>query len=265
MTEPDGESSPAPDRPGVSDMLRAAVRLMREHPRESMLPLAVVQVPLVLGTIVATVLLYNTAFADEVYPRGGLVGVDAGGGPLFAVVMLAAIALLFSLVGWSATIVAAARLAQGEHVSLSQALDPAFTRLGGLVVLVFLILGGAVVLAFSIVGLLALPYLAIRFGVAFQVYLLEEAGPIAALRGSWEVMKGNMLRLLAIVLVGAGLALLLGVLVPAGLGPDDASRSTRMAVDALLQVIQGAFAIPAAVFAHTVTTIYYLRIREARA
>ena len=264
MSEPEPAAGPPIARPGVGGTLRAAFQLIREHPRETLLPFAVIQIPLVVATIVATIVLYNTAFSDEIYPRGGLFGVDEAGGQLFALALVAGIVVLFSLVGWSATIIATAGIASGESVSLSEALDPAFTRLGGLVGLTLLILGGTVLLAASVVGVVALPYLAIRLGVAFQVYLLEDVGPIESLRRSWQIMKGNMLRLFGVVLVVSGIALLIGLLLSANPDPENASRSTRMTIDAVLQVVQGAFAIPAAVFAHAATTIYYLRIREAK-
>ena len=111
-------------------------------------------------------------------------------------------------------------------------------------------------------GIAAIPFLVARFGVAYQVYLLEETNPIEALTRSWRTMNGHMLRFLGVVLVGIVLILLIGLLVPVSPGPESASRGTRMAVDALLQILQGGIAIPVTVFAHTAVTLYYLRIRE---
>ena len=251
-----------PDRPGVRETLSAAAALMRDHPRETMLPLLAIQAPLVVGTILLTILLYNSAFADEVYPRGGITGASEGGPEVVVLVVVVALAVILGLVGQGATIVSVAAIALGKPLTLSQALDPAFTRLGGLVALAVIFAVVAGLLAFTIVGLAAIPFLIARFGVIYQVYLLEETGPIEALSRSWRTTQGNMLRLLGIILVGIALLLLIGLLVPVSPGPDAASRGTRMAVDALLQILQGGIAIPLTVFAHAALTLYYLRIRK---
>jgi hypothetical protein len=246
----------------VGETLSAAAALMRDHPRETMLPLLAVQAPLVIGTIVVTILLYNSVFLDEIYPRGGITGANEGGGQLFALVVVVAVAVVLGLIGQGATIVSVAAAAVGRPLTLTQALDPAFTRLGGLIALtlIFVVAGGLLVL--TIVGLAVIPFLVARFGVAFQVYLIEETGPIEALTRSWRTMQGNMLRLLAIVIVGFMLVVLIGLLVPVSPGPESMSRGGRMAIDALIQILQGGVAIPLTAFAHAAITIYYLRIRE---
>ncbi len=259
-----GQFARPPAKPGVRETLVAAAALMRDHPLQTMLPLAAVQAPLVLGTSIVTALLYTTVFADDVYPQRGLTGVDEGGAPLFALMVLLAIAALLGLVGLGATIVSVGALAEGRPLSLTEALDPAFSRLGGLVALLAMFMGGAMLLAVTIIGLLALPWLATRFGVAFQIYLLEETGPVEALGRSWRLMHSNMLRLLALILLGLALVLVIGLLVPASPGMGEASRGARIVIDALLQIVQGAIAIPVTVFAHAAVTLYYLRIREAR-
>ena len=75
-------------------------------------------------------------------------------------------------------------------------------------------------------------------------------------------MHGNMLRLLAIVIVGFLLVVLIGLLVPVSPGPESMSRGARMVIDALIQILQGGVAIPLTAFAHAAITLYYLRIRE---
>ena len=250
------------DKPGVGETLSAAAALMRDFPRETMLPLLAIQAPLVVGTILLTALLYSSVFADEMYPRGGITGATEGAGQIFALVIVVALALILGLIAQGATIVSVAAVAVGRPVTLTQALDPAFTRLGGLIVLtvVFAIVGG--LLALTIVGLAVIPFLVGRFGIAYQVYLLEGLGPIETLTRSWRTMQGNMLRLLGVIIVGVGLALLIGLLVPVSPGPESMSRGLRMLIDALLQILQGGIAIPVAAFAHAAITLYYLRIRE---
>ena len=193
-------------------MLSAAAALMRDFPRETMLPLLAIQTPLVIGTILLTVLLYSSVFADEVYPRGGITGATEAGAQVIVLTVI-------------------------------------FTVVGGL-------------LAFTIVGLAVIPFLIARFGVAYQVYLLEQTSPIEALTRSWRTMQGNMLRLLGIMVIGLALAFLIGALVPVSPGPESASRELRMAIDAGLRILQGGILIPVAAFAHASITLYYLRIRE---
>lgn len=256
--------SQQPDKPGVGETLSAAAALMRDHPRETMLPLLAVQGPLVIGTIVLTIVLYNSVFLDEVYPRGGITGASEGGAQVFALVVVVAIAVVLGLIGQGATIVSVAAVALGRPFSLTEALDPAFTRLGGLIALtiIFAVVGG--LLALTIVGLAVIPFLVARFGIAYQVYLLEETGPVEALTRSWRTMHGNMLRLLGIVVIGFVLVVLIGLLVPVSPGPESMSRGGRMAIDALIQILQGGVAIPLTAFAHAAVTLYYLRIREEK-
>ena len=269
-----------PDRPGVRETLSAAAALMRDHPRETMLPLLAVQGPLVVGTILLTLLLYSTVFADEVYPRGGITGASQGGPEVVVLVVVVALALVLGLVGQGATIVSVGAIALGKPLTLSQALDPAFTRLGGLIALtiIFAIVGG--LLTLTVVGIAAIPFLIARFGVTYQIYLLEDTGPIEALTRSWRTTHGNILRLLGIILVGIVLLVLIGLLVPVSpgpeMGPEDPfftfrsssgstesiGRTARMAIDAGIQILQGGVAVPVTVFAHAALTLYYLRIRE---
>ena len=246
----------------MGETLSAAAALMRDHPRETMLPLLAVQAPLVIGTILVTILLYNSVFLDEVYPRGGITGANEGGGQVFALVVVVAVAVVLGLIGQGATIVSVAAVALGRPLSVTEALDPAFTRLGGLSALTIIFAVVAGLLAVTFIGLAVIPFLVARFGIAYQIYLIEETGPIEALTRSWRTMHGNMLRLLAIVVIGFVLVVLIGLLVPVSPGPGSMSRGGRMAIDALIQILQGGVAIPLTAFAHAAITLYYLRIRE---
>lgn len=249
-------------RAGAGETLRAALALMRDHPRETMAPLAVVQVPLVIAATLVTVLLYATVFAGETYPQRGLTGASEGG-PFAAFVLLAAITVVLGLVGMGATIVSVEAVAHGRPVGPREALDPAFTRLGGLVVLGGTLIVGVAALAATIVGVVAIPFLGLRIALAPQALMLEQAGAFPSLRRSWGLMRGNMLRLAVILLAVVAVPLVLSLLAPASPGPGEAGRAARMAIDAGLQALQTAIAIPFGAFASTALTLYYLRIREA--
>lgn len=248
-------------RVGVGETLRAALALMRDRPRETIAPLALVQGPITAVTILAGVALYATALADEPWPDGGLAGAS-GGAPLAVLVTLQAAAAVLGLVGAGATIVSVAALAQGRPVALREAFDPAFTRLGRLIALAAILLAGGVVLALTVVGLAAIPFLAPRVAVAFQAIMLEDAGPLQALRRSWRLTHGHMLRLLAILILSIVILAAIAFLAPTVPGPEEAGRAARMAIDAALQLLQAALFIPAGAFAHGAVTLYYLRIRE---
>lgn len=261
--------------PRAGETLRAALALMRDHPRETMAPLAAVQVPLAIAATLVTVLLYATVFAGETYPQRGLAGANEGG-PFAAFVLLAAVTVVLGLVGMGATIVSVEAVARGRPVGPREALDPAFTRLGGLVALGGTLIVGAAALAALIVGLVAVlgpvaaivglaafSFLALRIALAPQALMLEQAGAFPSLRRSWGLMRGNMLRLAIILLAVVAVPLILSLLAPASPGPGEAGRAARMAIDAGLQALQTAIAIPFGAFASTALTLYYLRIREA--
>lgn len=265
MNEEPTPGFPQPaEKPGVGETLSAALGLMRDYPRETMLPLLTIQAPLVLGTILLSVLLYSSVFADEVYPRGGLTSASDDTGQVFVLVVVVALATIVGIIGQAATIVSVAAAALGQPVTLTQALDPAFTRLGGLIGLTIIFGVAGALLLITFVGLALIPFLVARFGVAYQVYLLEQVGPIEALTRSWQAMHGHMLRLLGVMLVGVALVLVVGLLVPASPGPESVAREWRMAADAGIRILQGGIAIPIAAFAHASITLYYLRIRRIR-
>ena len=235
---------------------------MRAHPRTLLLPYAAIGIPLALVNAAASPALYLTVFENRDYPIGGLFGIDEAGAPLFALLVLVAVTLLFSLVGQTAAVVAAAGTARGAPPTLSEALDPPFTRMGSLLVLGLVLVALSAVLVISLVGLIVLPYVLVRLGVSFQVFILEGRSPLQALGGSWRLMRGHMLRLIGIVLFAA-----IPVMIVSSLGSltalaEESSRSVRMAVDGLGQVALGLLTVPVAVFAQTATTLYYLKIRE---
>ncbi len=256
-------------RVGVGETLRAALALMRDHPRETMAPLALTQGPVAAVTVLAGIALYATAFAGEPYPDGGLAGAS-GGAPLAALVTLQAAAAVLGLVGAGATIVSVAALAKGRPIGLREAFDPAFTRLGRLIALAAILLVAGVLLAAlmtlqaaaAVVGLAALPFLLPRVAVAFQALMLEDAGPLEALRRSWRLTHGHMLRLLGILIAAIVILAAIAFLAPTVPGPEEAGRGARMAIDAAIQALQTGLFIPAGAFAHGAVTLYYLRIRE---
>jgi hypothetical protein len=181
---------------------------------------------------------------------------------------------LFAQVARAATIVSVAAAVRGKPKTLTEALDPAFTRMGHIVLLVVLLalcLAGTLV-AVSILALIpfvgiAIPmvivsYVAVRTTLGFEVLMLEAVGPWQALRRSWAITRGRTLRLLGLILAAfAGIAVpllcitSLSYLVTGG-------RTLEVILTAAVTFAGGLFQVPLFAFMSTVTTLYYLKAKE---
>src|SRR5690606_8381874 len=156
----------------VRGTVSEAFGLLRQHPRATMLPQAAIGIPVAVAAAIATVFVFLSAFPDEDVSTVASLSPEASGAALFAMAVAVAAEALFAQVARGATIVAVASAARGRPVPLVEALDPAFTRLGGLVALV-LVLGAIGALAFlTIVGLIVLPYVLFRLALVFDAYML---------------------------------------------------------------------------------------------
>src|SRR4029079_14301486 len=122
----------APPRPVAT--WRRASQLIRAYPEETILPLLVTQLPLAFLNAGAYFFLFYKAFPDAEYDQFNFVK-DAPPGLIFGLLLTNAVYSLFSLVGVAATIVSVKAAPGGRPLSLSQSLDPAFTRMGGLLAL----------------------------------------------------------------------------------------------------------------------------------
>jgi hypothetical protein len=227
-----------------------------------MLPMFAIQVPLAILTSAASALLYLTVFSDETYPAGGIYGVDEAGRPLFALALIMAINGLFAFVAQGATVMAIAGAVQGKPRSVSASLDPAFTRMGSLLALALMLLAGGALLVISLAGIILIPFLALRFGLAINTLMLEELPPSRALRRSWSLMSGNVLRLLGAMLITSLVtAVPLLLLRSAAFAASGGGRDLRLAVDTLLAVAEGVVVVPFAVLGGAVSTLFYLRVK----
>lgn len=260
MTVPAVASPGGPNSP--TGLLRDSIRLMRAYPRATIVPMAAIQIPLTVLTAIASLVLYTTVFSSETYPTGGIYGVNESGRPLFAMVIILASNGLFAFVAQGATTIAIAGTATGKPPGVAASLDPAFTRMGALVVLAVIFIAGTVVLAFSIVGIVLLPFFALRFGLAVNTLMLENLTPLQALGRSWRITKGHMLRLLGALLL-TGIVVLIPLLIVQALGliAADAGRNARMIADTILAIVDGLIAIPFVVLPIAVTTLFYLDLK----
>ena len=243
-----------PNKPGVWETIGAALRLMREHPLALILPIAITQVFVTMGSLIT----------GGATPGGEQLRVD-----LFLVLGL--VQWVLGSLGVGATVFVVATLRWEKVLGAGEAFNALFQRLlpwlaitvfgwllslpagfGGREMMDRPVLGAAL----TLVWLGPVMYLSLRFGVSQQLLLLEGRGPVEALRRSWRIMSGYMLRLLGIVVVEAVVASVLGFGVTFGLAAADAPSAVSTIV---IHVI----GIPIGVVGVAAVTLYYLRIREA--
>lgn len=255
-------SSPAPPRP--PRLFRQAYNVLRAEPRATLVPLLVTQTPLAIGAAAAYFVLFFHVYGDVAFDsfeplRSGPDGLKLS---LFVV---NAVYLLFTAVGLSATITAVNAVLAGRPLGLAAALDPSFTRMGGLLALgiVFQLL-----FALTIAGVFLLLYVVFRFGLTFHVYMLENLGVWPSLKRSWALLRRGVLRFVGSLVVPA--LLVLGVFLVAlvvltiaavPFASDDASRTTSLIVSTVELGALGILAAPCGAYFAAVTTILYLDLK----
>ncbi len=245
----------------VRGTIAEAWRLTRTYPRLVLLPMYVIQVPVAVVSAVINLVLYLTVFSDKGIESASALTAQGLDAVLFASLALAAFDLLFSQVARGATVVGVTAAVAGRPEPLTQLLDPAFTRMGGLLLLalvpIALLAGGLV----TIVGTPIAVYAVLRMALATEAYMLEKGSPSRALRRSWNVLSGSMWRFL-----GALLLTFLMVLVPVLLivslpAITWGGRTNQLILLAILTVLQSALAAPFLAFLTAVTTVFYLRVK----
>lgn len=244
---------------------RQSYQLLNSFPRPLLLPLMVTQLP---ATIIASAAYFTLLW--RIFPEVDYQGVpqldEQPRNYMLSLFIINGAFWLFTLVGIAGTIVATRAASEGEALTLSAALDPGFTRLGGLLVLGAVFLG--LTLA-TLVGVIVLIYVAWRFGLAIQQYVLGESGVYGALGRSWLLMRGRMLRFagmllslapLSLAVVAAGLLLAgLAILPLAALEP---SRLTELAASSIGATVIGIFAVPVSAYIAVATTLFYINVRS---
>ena len=250
-----GAFAQRPEKPGVWETIGAAVRLLWDDPVPLMIPVVFVQALVVIEIVILdAVRTSDEALRVDLYLIQGL------------------FEGLLGTVGIAAVVVMVGALRRDRPVGPGEAFNAVFQRIPALFVLmavgwvIFLPVGFGIreVVDQPALGLLLFVwivpafYLGLRFAVGMQLLLLEGDGPIEALRRSWRITNGYLLRLLGLLLVEAiaGGAVAFGV-VYALVAAD--------IPDAVVTIVSQLFAIPIAVAGAVALTLYYLRIREAGA
>jgi hypothetical protein len=226
--------------------------------------MAVFQVPLVVLIAAAYFYLYHEAYPTADFESFNRFE-DSPSGLVLSLILMTAIYLFLSLVATGATIVAVKAVIDRKPRNLVEALDPAFTRMGGL-----LFIGGilyAVVLG-TVAGIVVLVYFLLRWGLAVHAHLLDGTGVFGSLGASWRALRGNMLRFTGVVLTVIPVALILftvgSIVFAIGLAPfsTDPGRTTSLIAQSLSALLLGFVAIPTGAYFAAATTIFYLSVKE---
>jgi hypothetical protein len=251
---------------------RQSLRLIRRHPRTTLLPLLVTQLPLSVVGAAAWAILLGRLFPEAPVDSATKIASDAPPGLVFSLVAMGWAYGLFTLVGLTATVVAVNALATGKRIRLADALDPAFTRMGSLLaigaVLYGLVTIGAV-LAVTVVGSVGAAYLLLRFGLAFHAMVLEGSSPNRSLRRSWALLRGQTARflgyLLTVVPVGiacAAISTFAFALLSMPFVPSNPGRAATIAIDSCGFVVLGLAFVPTGAYLVTITTLFYINLRS---
>ncbi|MBK6560104.1 MAG: glycerophosphoryl diester phosphodiesterase membrane domain-containing protein [Dehalococcoidia bacterium] len=253
-----------PSAPRAQPTWRQALRLVRSNLKATMLPLAVIELPLSILGAAFYFYLYH-----DLYPAADFESFSrldsSPSGLILALLLLMAVSMLFSLVGAGATIVAVRNLLEGRPVRLAESLDPAFTRMGGLLVLgaMFYLL-----LLATAAGIVVVLYFIIRWGLAIHALVLDGTGLGGSLKVSWRTLKGRMLRFIGVLLTGVLVAILVftvGTIVFATfLAPfsADPSRTTSLVAQSMGVILFGFVSVPTGAYLAAATTIFYISAKE---
>jgi len=240
------------------------INLMRKNPRITLLPLAVTQAPFALVTASVFFYLFYSAYPEAKFDTLNWLG-DAPGGLRLTMALLGAAQSLFSLVGAAGTMVSVEALTKGKPLGLAQSLDPAFTRMGGL--LVFAVVFNLLLLV-TFIGLIVFVYFIARWGLAIQAYVLDGRSILSAFGLSWRLMRGRIMAFLALLLTAIPLALLLLIstslvfgLLASPFGTDP-GRTTELVFQSIALFIVILTFIPVAAYLATSTTLFYFSARE---
>lgn len=285
MTPAPGEPIEAPDAPGIRPeippppaplglgaILASSARLVRHNRRQTLLPLAVTMLPFVWMAAIAEFVLLNNIYTDAPYDSISKVIEDAPPGLQAALAGVSWIFALFSLVGFAATVVAIHGAREGRNVPLSQALDPAFTRMGGLFALgalAFALWTLAAVLAVTVIGTALVLFVMLRLSLSVHAFILDGTGVLDSCRTSWRVARGHLMRVLGLFfatipvgLLAVFCALVLAVIVTIPFTPSSPGRQGTLAIGAVGVSVAGVVLVPFAAFVAAATTMLYTELRS---
>lgn len=270
VAEAPGPSKRAP-MPGVKAILGSSLRLIRRNRKQTLLPLTVTMLPFVCLAAIAEFVLLNNVYTDAPYDSIARVIEHAPPGLQATLAGVSWILALFSLVGFAATVVAVKGVMEGRKVPLSQALDPAFTRMGGLFALgalAFALWTLAALLAVTVIGALFVLFVMLRLSLALHAFILDGTSALESCRRAWRLAQGHMLHVLGlfIALIPAGLvaifcALVAAVIVTIPFAPSNPGREGTLAIGAIGVSVAGVVLVPFVALVAAATTILYTELK----
>ena len=238
-----------------------ALRLVVTYPKACLGPLYAVSLPAALFTAVGTLVLYGTVFRDKEIVHPAEIISDGDRAQQLWLALFVGIEALFALVARGAAIVSIAAAAGGKRVELKLALDPAFTRMGGLLLIVALMAAGAAALGLIIIGVPIAVYLLIRFAIVFDVYMLEGKAPGAVFGRAWNLTKGRMLALTGTLALGLLAVVPVYIFASALAAISGGDRALQLSLIASLGVVQSLLLVPAFGMSTALTTLFYLNLK----
>ena len=200
--------APAPEhRILVRPTVRAAWALVREHPRESVLPSLLIEVPVTLIIAVVTAVMFLTVFGDNQFKLATDLDGDDTQGVVFLLLLGAGVQALFAQVAHGATIAGVASVLRGKPGGATAALDAAFARMGALLLMAVILVIFGTLLLVSLVGIVLVPLLLIRLSMSYEALMVNNLRVTQAFARSWRLTSGHVLRILGTLLFGGLTAL----------------------------------------------------------
>lgn len=269
---------PAPAREGPETLprrqrtWRRALAHARRQRRPIGLPIVVTVVPVSVLVAAAWLVLFLRAFPDAPYDTAALAE-NAPDGLRAALAILTWAAALFITVGFAAAIVAADRTLRDQPVALPTSLDPAFTRMGGLLLIgltFYIVAIGTLLLGITIVGGILGLYVFLRIGLTLHAYILEGVSSGAAVRRSWRLLGGRVFRFalvtavaLPMLFVFIFISAVAFALVAFPFVPENPGRQATIVLNAIGLVIVGLTLVPTLTYLAAATTLAYHDARKA--
>ncbi len=262
LPAPAPEPAPAPK---PKRTWRQAFDLVWNNKKATMLPLVVTQVPSGVALGAVYLYLHLGPYSEANVSVGGLIATDAPSALLLWMLIATAVHSLFAFIGGTAAVVSAKSVIDRKPARLSQALDPAFTRMGGVLILCVVF---NVLFAATSVGVILLIYFLVRWGLAFHAFILDGASPLGSLGQSWGLLRGRMLRFTGVLL--STIPVILGVLfvflvvlviITAPIGAEP-GRDATVALNAIVLGSAAMFGVPITAYLAAATTLFYLSVKE---
>ncbi len=243
---------------GVGEILDAAFTIYRNHFKTLWLCVLVVVVPLAIIDTLITASVTENAFDPTEEPTATSDGAAIGGG--LARIILGFILALLSAAACTRA-VGAAYL--GNRVTWQESLGYALRKLFPLIVLS--ILTGVAVIFGLVLVIVGAVFIGVRLSVGSPALLIDDIGPVAAFRRSWNLVGGRWWATFAVLLLSTLLVLFISLVINLLLvGPllaTDPNELVGATLTTIGTIVSNVFTVP--LQAAVVAILYFdLRVRK---